>query len=60
MPGVFAPLLSHLPLTENVPALDVDRTHPGLDPAVPGWEDSPDLWPKLRGPCLAVPRVGGR
>lgn len=53
VPSVFAPLLSHLPLAENVLALDVDHTPQGLPPAVP------DLWHKLRGLCLAVPRVGG-
>lgn len=59
MPSVFVPLLSHLPLAENVLALGVDHTAQGLDPALLSWEHSPDLWHKLRGLCLAVPRVGG-
>lgn len=59
MPGVFAPLLSHLPLAGNVLALGVDHTAQGLHPALLPWEHSLDLWHKLPGPRLAVPRVGG-
>lgn len=36
MHSVLIPLFSHLLLTENVLALDVDRTYQGLDPAVLG------------------------
>jgi len=36
MHGTFVPLFSHLPLAENVLALDADHTYQGLGPAVLG------------------------